>query len=827
MTIARPAPTSPQELSRWNFSALDSAVSSVVRLPHDAMIAEKRTPDADGGSDTAYFPGGSYRYVTEWIAPQEPSAYAALRFEGVQGEASVAVNGVPVGTIRSGYTEFEIPVAEQVRWGDSNEIEVVVDNTAQPSNRWYPGSGLYRQVFVVLRPDVRFGNDGVRLRTRSLTTATAVVEVEYWLQHAGAPRTALSDVDVFIALYDGDRLVADGHGSGAHGTVTLRVAAPHGWSAELPHLYRLHAEVRQDDVVVDERSERVGLRTISVDARQGLRVNGRTVLLRGGCIHHDNGLLGAATHRAAEFRRIRLLKQAGFNAIRSAHNPISRHLLDACDEIGMYVLDELADYWVVSKTAHDFAWRFRDTWREDADRMVEKDRNRPSVIMYASGNEIPETATPEGVGLTREITEYLHEIDPDRPVTVAINLFLNTLVSMDQSPYKKRPAEEASLAGSTEANVMINQIGRMMDIVSRLPRADKASRDAFANVDIAGYNYGLGRYRRDVRAYPERVILGSETLPGDVARAWHLVEKYPAVIGDFIWAGWEYLGEVGVSVWVEGKKAGLSKPYPYIISGPGMFDLTGRPDITLRLAQAAWGELDAPAIGVRPVNLSGVQMVRSAWRKTDAVESWSWQGCEGSKAEIEVYTADDSVTLLLNGRRIGSRRAGRRRGYIARFTAPYEPGELTAIAYRDGVEVSRTTLRSARPTLTLALTAEAESVVADGADLIFANFAIQDADGVVEMLADEQVTVTVSGPGELVGFGTAAPATEEDFTADTRTTFRGRALAVVRSTGEPGTITITARTESRGEATLTVDAVASTTTTEDAAADIVRSPANL
>ena len=805
MTMARPAPTAPQELSLWRFGPTDSATTIEVRLPHDAMISEKRSPDADGGSDTAYFPGGSYRYTTEWIAPQERIAGAALRFEGVQGEASVALNGVPVGTIRSGYTEFEIPVDEHVRWGDTNEIEVLVDNTAQPSNRWYPGSGLYRQVFVVFRPDVRFANDGVRLRTRSLSTGVAAVEVGYRLEYSGPPRTALSDVDVSVALYDGDRLVAEGHGSGAHGTVQLSVREPRPWSSDSPHLYRLVAEVRQDDVVVDERRERVGLRTISVDARQGLRVNGQTVLLRGGCIHHDNGLLGAATHRAAEFRRIRLLKEAGFNAIRSAHNPISRHLLDACDEIGVYVLDELADYWIVSKTAHDFAWRFRDTWREDADRMVEKDRNRPSVIMYASGNEIPETATPEGVGLTREITEYLHELDPDRPVTVAINLFLNTLVSMDQSPYKKRPKEDTSLAGSTEANVMINQIGRMMDLVSRLPRADKASRDAFANVDIAGYNYGLGRYRRDVRAYPERVILGSETLPGDVARAWHLVQKYPAVIGDFIWAGWEYLGEVGVSVWVEGKKA-------------------GRPDITLRLAQAAWGELDAPAIGVRPVNLSGVPMVRSAWRKTDAVESWSWQGCEGAKAEIEVYSAEDSVTLFLNGRRIGSRRAGRRHGYLARFAAPYEPGELTAVAYRNGVEVSRTTLRSARPTLTLAGSAEAESIAADGADLVFAHLSLQDADGVVEMLADEQVTVTVSGPGELVGYGTAAPATEEEFTADTRTTFRGRALAIVRSTGEPGTITITARAESRGEVALTVNAVA---TADQVADDTTRSRAVL
>ncbi|WP_370582696.1 glycoside hydrolase family 2 TIM barrel-domain containing protein [Plantibacter sp. VKM Ac-2885] len=787
-----------------------------MRLPHDAMIAERRTPTAPGGSDVAYFPGGSYTYSTMWSAPADPAAYAVLRFEGVQGESSVFVNGVFVGAIRSGYTEFDLPITEQLRWGESNDIQVRIDNSQQPANRWYPGSGLYRNVAIILRPGIRFASDGVRLRTRSLTPAAGLVEVTYQLDHTKEIRKALADVDVSVELYDGERLVARASGIGTQGTLQVRVPDPIGWTADTPHLYELLARVESGGRVIDEHRERVGLRTVSVDARQGLRVNGTTVKLRGACIHHDNGPLGAATHRAAEFRRVRLLKEAGFNAIRSAHNPMSRHLLDACDQLGMYVLDELADYWIVSKTAHDFAGRFLDTWREDAERMVRKDRNRPSVIMYASGNEIPETATAQGIGLTKEITQYLHELDPDRPVTVAINLFLNAMVSMNQSPYKERPEGEASMAGSTEANVMINQIGRMMDIVSRLPRADKASRDAFAEVDVAGYNYGLGRYRRDVRAYPDRVILGSETLPGDVARAWHLVEKYPAVIGDFVWAGWEYLGEVGVSVWVPGKRAGLSKPYPYIISGPGMFDLIGRPDITLRLAQAAWGKLDAPAIGVRPVNLSGVPMVRSAWRKTDAVESWSWSGCTGKQAEVEVYSAEDRVALLLNGRRIGSRRAGRRQGYVAKFSVPYESGELTAVAYRDGAEVSRTTLRSAKGPLRLDLTVEQDTIIADGDDLVFANVALADADGVTEMLADESVTVTVTGPGALVGYGTAAPATEEEFTADVRTTFRGRALAVIRSTGEPGLITITARSQSLGESTATVHAVAATAADEPA-----------
>lgn len=790
--------TEQRTLEHWDFQAEGATEWRPIRLPHDAMISEPRTPDAPGGPDTAYFPGGRYVYRTVWHADETPSPLVGLRFEGVQGDAVVSVNAQPVGTVRSGYVEFELPIEDKIQWGADNEIVVVVDNDNQPASRWYPGSGLYRSVHLVLRPATHIAPDGLQIRTLAFSPASASVEVTCLVENAD------DRARVDVELLDGDQVIAAASATGSRTTMALSVPEPKGWSAESPVLYDVAVRVEIDGKTVDSRRERVGLRTLSVDARQGLRINGETVKLRGACIHHDNGVLGAATHRAAEYRRIRKLKMAGFNAIRSAHNPMSRHLLDACDELGMYVLDELADYWVVSKTKHDFAWRFRETWREDADRLVEKDRNRPSVVMYAAGNEIPETAKPEGVALTREITAYLHRLDPDRPITVATNLFLNLMVSMDKSPYKESSTAETSMAGSTEANVMINQIGRMMDIASRLPKADKASREAFAEVDVAGYNYGIGRYGHDVRTYPDRVILGSETLPSDVPRAWELVKKHPAIIGDFVWAGWEYLGEAGVAVWVPGKKAGLSKPYPYLIAGPGMFDLIGQPDITLRVAQAAWGLLDAPAIGVRPLDRSGTPMVRSAWRRTDAVESWSWHGCEGRRAEIEVYSTADEIELLLNGRRIGRRRV-RHGQFVAAFTTEYAPGTLTAVAYRNGAEVSRSTLRTAAGSVGVRIETDRTWIDAAGDDLVFAEITLADENGIVEMLVDEPVAVTVTGPGELIGFGTAAPATAEDFTASRRTTFRGRALAVVRPTGEPGTITITVQAQTRGRADLAVN----------------------
>lgn len=819
-----PVATTRTLLREWTVELTGRRGTAVgVVLPHDAMLGTTRSASAPGGADTGWFEGGRYTYRAVWTAPPRvPGQLASLLFEGVQGDAAVFVNDIEAGIVRGGYAEAELAVESLVRWGGSNDIEVRVDHSNQPSERWYPGSGLYRDVAVVLRPFRHFASDGLRVVTTSINPHVATLDVAFTMSSAPAEAT------VTVELRDGERLIDTTTVPVGVGLARLTVPQPRPWSAEDPFRYRLTARAATDLGMLDERSELVGLRTVAVDAKNGLRINGVETLLRGACVHHDNGPLGAATHRAAEFRRVRLLKEAGFNALRSAHNPASRHLLDACDELGMYVLEELADYWFVRKTRFDHSDRFRATWREDAAATITKDRNRASVIMYAIGNEIPETALSGGVDLAREITAFFHDTDPTRPVTLAINLFVNTLVTFGASPYAMDAPDAAAetsspaLASSTEANAMVNHIGKMMHFVARLPRADRASRDAFGVVDVAGYNYGLARYRGDVKRYPHRVILGTETLPGDVAWAWRLVKQHPQVIGDFVWAGWEYLGEAGVSVWVPGKKAGMSKPYPYVVSGPGMFDLTGRPDASLRLAQAAWGHLTAPVITVRPLDRSGVPHVRSAWRVTDAVESWSWAGSDGKTADIEIYSNDDEVELILNGRSLGRHRVGRKLEHRVRFRAQYEPGTLVAVGYRGKKEFSRSELSSADQHLRLRIRAENPTIIADGEDLAFVHVELSDLAGNVEMLADEAIRLTVTGPAELLAFASAAPATEESFLTAAQRTYRGRALAIVRSTGEEGTVRVHATSETRGIAQVELTAVPATSTASAApsAADV-------
>ena len=765
----------------WTVRRASETEATPVLLPHDAMISEPRSANSPSGSHGAYFPGGRYVYAKTWAVPAD-GLQRSLVFEGVYGETEIRINNEVVGTSISGYREFSVPLPS----AGPARIEVEVDNSHLPNSRWYTGSGIYRPVWLREVAAQHILPDGLRFTTTSVD-GPAVVEVAVDVENADAAALTAT-----VTLTDADgTAVSESVPMTSRGELTVTVPQPRLWSAEAPHLYRAVVTLQSGTNIVDTRSVNVGLRTVSVDAQHGLRVNGAEVLLRGACVHHDSGVLGAATLRASEFRRARILKESGFNAIRSSHNPLSRDLIDACDELGLYVLDELTDVWFAPKSAHDVAPHFDTIWRDDARSMVAKDRNHPSVIMYSIGNEIAESGSERGIETAQAISDFVRELDPTRPTTLALNFLLNVMAASGKSLFDtrehdvERVEKKASAVTSTMANIMANRIGGMMQTISKLPKADKVSRDTFKAVDVAGYNYAWGRYRGDARRHPDRVVLGSESMPGDLPKIWPLVQKLPNVIGDFLWTGWDYLGETGIGTWSYGAEpAGLGKAYPELVAGCGLIDITGVPGGAVLLAQATWGLLEAPQIAVHPVDRSGAAVHPVAWRSTDAIQSWSWKGCEGRRADIDVYSTDEQVELLLNGRSLGRKTVGAR--FVATFKAAYEPGELVAIGYRGGVEVSRSSLRSAgAPTIT--------AVVEEGGDdAVFVRLELADENGVIEMLADDEVTVSVSGAGVLAGLGSAAPATVESFVDASHSTFYGRALAVVRPTGDgPITMTVT------------------------------------
>ena len=785
----------------------DGGSPTAVELPHDAMISERRTKDAPSSYHGAYFPGGRYTYRKSWIPPRlAPTERLVLRFEGVPRISTVSVNGAELGGEHGAYREFEVDVTDALKDG-ANDIAVVADNRDHPNSRWYVGSGIHRPVSARIRGAVSLHSSATRIDT---TVDARAARIDVGLEFSN-PDGLL--VQAAIAIEDRGRQVAHATTSTSGTALTLSIPVPDArlWSADDPHLYDGVVTLTVDGVVVDGERHRIGIRTIVLDRSRGLLVNGEPVLLRGGNVHHDNGVIGSVALPAAERRRARILKENGFNAIRSAHNPLSRAMLDACDEVGLYVMDEITDVWWNAKTDYDDSATFMERWRTDLADLVRRDRVHPSVIMYSISNENNETASVAGVKLARQMKAVVRSIDDTRFVSAGVNITLNALGRGDAEPPHPEAAEDASPApekkavSSTLFNIGLQFAGPIMKVVTKTKRADRATRAVFDVLDVAGYNYGSGRYASDVDAYPDRYILGTEDMPGDLPAIWAMAETMPAVLGDFLWAGWDYLGEAGVGHWTYGRRlAPLMKPFPYLTSGSGVIDITGNPTAGAHLARAVWQPDRGPVIAVRPLDVSGKPVTRSAWRSSDAVSSWAWSGQDGRTAEVEVYSSGNSVQLSVNGSVVGTRPAGAGAGFVARFRVPYRPGEIVAVEQRPDGTSATTRLRSARGDLTIRLTPDREVIRSDGGDLAHISIDIVDGDGIVESLADDDVALSWDGPASLAGFGSAAPFTEESFADQVHRTYYGHALAVVRAGRQPGEVTVRATSRRHGSATCVV-----------------------
>lgn len=761
----------------WSFYKAGKEGSRTVTLPHDAMLEEVRTPDAPSGSAGAFFHGDIYTYEKEFEVPAEwEERHILFQFEGVYRNARVFLNEREAGGAAYGYIPFFVCADGLLQYGGKNKIRVVADASRQQDSRWYSGGGIYRPVWLWTGAKESVEPEGIRISTLSCEPARILVEV----RHSGG------DVEVEILDKDGKTAAS---GTGTRQEMEIPDAAL--WSEKTPVLYTCRVRLSKDGTVTDTAETTFGIRKVEWSS-QGLKINGEETLLRGGCIHHDNGILGAAAYAESEERRVRILKESGFNALRISHNPASAALLEACDRYGMYVMDETWDMWFHHKSKFDYASDWRENHRYDLKALVARDFNHPSVIMYSIGNEVSEPAKEEGLAVIREMVEYLHAEDPNRAVTGGFNLMIIASAKKGKGVYneeggRKNDSDKAmSGMNSTVFNMITNMVGTGMNRSANSGKADMATAPALDMLDIAGYNYASGRYPLEAKAHPQRVIVGSETFPQDIVRNWNMVKRYPYLVGDFMWTAWDYLGEAGLGAWAytpDGK--GFNKPYPWLLADCGALDILGNPNGELYLAQAAWGMLDAqPAIAVQPVNHPGIKPAKMVWRGTNALPCWSYQGCDGNKAVVEVYSGQPMVELFLNGKSLGKKKV---KDCKAVYKTRYQAGELRAAAYdASGRMQGESTLVSAAGPLQIRAAADKKAV--KPGELVYLDIRLTDADGIVEANADTMLTAAAEG-GELLGLGSADPRTEERFESGKYTTYYGRAQAVVRA-GKAGTVTI-------------------------------------
>lgn len=791
----------------WEFRRHQDSGYEPVALPHDAMLGAGRHPDAPSGYDMGYFLGGTYRYGKRFQAPPANKFETlSLLFHGISHRSRILVNGKEAGGRTNGFIAFEVPIEKFVKAAEENLIEVIADASQMPLARYYTGAGLYRHVELVTRSRISIEHDGIRLNTTSVSGDTANVSVEIHLRN---PEGQQASVSVSLAHGGTEAALWETSTSSTKTAGVFQIPNARLWSADSPSLYDCTVTVNQDQTQL-----RVGFRTMELSAKEGLRINGVETLLRGACIHQEHGIIGAAQFRDAERRRLTIMKNNGFNAVRVSHNPASKVLLEVCDEVGMYVIDELADSWYNLKARGDNSATFLEDWKADLDAMQANNRLHASVIMNSLCNEPSEPSTRYGLNLGKDLIARAKANDPTRPVTMGVNLLIATISWPTE--YKDdgttAPKPWALTLDSGIVNVLMNNLSFFLKWAPWLSRADRATRPIFDALDVAGYNYGIMRYEKDAGLHPDRVMLGTETIPDDLPFIWDKVTRLPSLIGDFMWTGWEYLGECGIGTHEYGlpwyQPGRFHKPYPHLLAGCGAIDFIGNPTPTMHLAHAAWGWKQEPVITVRPIDKMHLSSRGTTWRRSDGISSWSWKGMEGRPAYIEVISPHEEMEVVQNGKSLGRKAGGYERSFTTSFKSTYDAGEITALAYSKGKVVARSTLKAAGKTTLTARAGKQAPLVADGQSLAYLDIELSDAEGVVEMLDDDELTIEVQGPAFLIGFGSAARSTEERFDDNVHTTHQGRALAVIRSGRSAGKVNVTVESKRHGKAVVQLDQVA-------------------
>ena len=741
------------DASRPDFD--DSAWRSL-DLPHDWSI--EGTPEADNpmGNDGGYYPAGIgwYRKTFDF-APDAGRPETALYFEGVYMNARVFVNGNDLGGRPYGYSSFFLDITPHLKAG-RNVIAVRVDNSGQKNCRWYTGSGIYRNVKLVRTPKVHFEPWGVVVRAKADDPLNASAEVETTVaNHSDKEQLvtlegqvqSLGSTERVAGFYIQTRLEA-----GETRTVRipkLSLGKAELWSPESPALYQLTCSVSSDGGT-DRTEETFGVRNVEYSARHGLVLNGQPVELNGACVHHDNGPIGAAAYRDAEWRKARQLKEAGFNAVRTSHNPPSEDFLDACDHIGLLVIDESFDGWRTAKNTHDYATLFDRWWTKDIESMVMRDRNHPSIFCWSIGNEIIERKKPEAVLTAYALAGYVRKLDPTRPVTSA-------LAAWDSD----------------------------WEIYDPLAAAH----------DIVGYNYMMHKGPSDHERVPSRVMMQTESYPREAFINWTRVDDYPYIIGDFVWTGIDYLGESGIGrYFYKGETEGEHyhrNQFPWHGAWCGDIDLTGwRKPISHYREMLYFPERNKLHLSVKEPSGYYGEIKETLWSVWPTWESWNWPGHEAKDIDVEIYSRHPAVRLYLNGKLVAERATTREQEFKAVITVPYEPGTLRVAGVEDGREVESRTLETAGKSACIRLTADRTEMAPDGSSLAYVNVEVTDKEGRVIPNADNQLRFRLEGPATLLATCSGDLKDCVPYTSPERKAWKGRAMAVVKAGREEGSVTL-------------------------------------
>lgn len=732
-----------------------------IDLPHDWSIEGAPKADEPAGNDAGYRPTGKgwYRKVLN-LSKKELQKQLSLYFEGVYMDAEVFVNGKSLGVHHYGYSSFIHNITPYVHAG-KNIIAVSVDNSKQKNSRWYSGSGIYRHVWLIATDDVHFKHWGTFITTPQVNKEQASVSVATEITNDGQ-----TDKDVIVGIE-----VLDGKGTekgGAEKTISIKkgetvkveqtidITGPMLWSPDSPSLYTAKLTISENKNVLDQTTETFGIRTIEYSAENGFVLNGKPLELNGGCLHHDNGILGAAAYDRAEVRKAQLMKEAGFNSVRTSHNHPSEAFLNACDSVGLLVIDEAFDGWRTEKTKYDYSIYIDKHWQEDIAALVLRDRNHPSIFCWSVGNEVIERKEIQVVTTARKFAKLCHQLDPTRPVTSA-------LCAWDSDWEIYDPLAEA--------------------------------------FDIVGYNYMIHKHHGDHERDPKRVMFQSESYPRDAYRNWAYSNDYPYIIGDFVWTSVDYLGESGIGRWYyKGESEGEHyerNQFPWNAAYCGDIDLLGQRKPISYYRDILWNENRPLYLCVKEPDGYYGKIRETQWSVWPTFESWTWPGHEGKPIEVEIYSRSPKVRLYLNDKIVGELPTTREEKYKATFKIPYQQGVLRAEAIDEEGNIvaalnnGRNELKTAGEPYAIRAYTDKTEIKHDGQDLAFITIEVIDEHGVVCPNATNEITFNIKGQGKLIAAGNA-DIKELDVTVDNKhKAWKGRALAVVKSSEKKGLTTLT------------------------------------